>query len=448
MFCIKIIPLTYWIEEKFEEIKKFLESAHPTFSRSINDEIEAIIRLYPDIYREIKEKILSKSLELAKETRNKVEEVKGEILNKIKVKKVSQTQDFMNKPVIGSDTSSNTLPISNVKMYAISGVSIYIKDGEVKDIKSLTDIIDSKRVVDLFNGSLESDILEETISDANTELEDVEMRFIVSALREAYLCELARKHLEELIEKGENVYAIIIDGPFSISQWYEKVPGEIRRKAIKKLIDERNNLMDACKKTDTLVLGVVKRGRGRYIHHLLDIAESSDFSDQVLFHQILNYRERTETFNISEGIRRWRKRNELERHKRSIISEEALKAKEKDLEEKVRSEKLLINRLNYDIFGFFIKTSPDELTQPIRIEFPEYLKDRDDEIASFVVSTSMRCRNPAYIDGLPFAVAISHMKTKLSSILMREIYGHTLAKIYQDFRDLKLLPPEWGERPW
>ncbi|HIP66505.1 MAG TPA: DNA double-strand break repair nuclease NurA [Candidatus Nanopusillus sp.] len=448
MFCIKIIPLTYWIEEKFEEIKKFLESAHPIFSKSVSNEIEAIIRLYPDIYREIKEKMLDKSIELAKDAKNKIRELREEILNKIEIKKVRRTQDFMNKPVIGCDTSSNILPISNVKIYAISGVSIFVKDRDIKDIKSLTDIIDSKRIVDLFNGTLESDFLEETISDADIEFEDVELRFVVSVIREAYLCELARKHLEELIDKGEDVYAIIIDGPFSISQWHDRVPGEVGKKAVKRLIDARNNLMDTCKKTDTLALGVVKRGRGRYIHHLLNIAEKSDFSDQVLFHQILNYCERTETFNITEGIRKWRMRNELKKYKRSIIFEEKLKIKEKELEDKVKSDNLLINRLKYDILGFFIKTSPDELTQPIRIEFPEYLKDREDEIASFVISTSVRCRNPAYIDGLPFAVAISHMKTKLSSILMREIYGHTLAKIYQDFRDLKLLPPEWGERPW
>ena len=448
MFCIKIIPLTYWIEEKFEEIKKFLESAHPIFSKSVSNEIEAIIRLYPDIYREIKEKMLDKSIELAKDAKNKIRELREEILNKIEIKKVRRTQDFMNKPVIGCDTSSNILPISNVKIYAISGVSIFVKDRDIKDIKSLTDIIDSKRIADLFNGTLESDFLEETISDADIEFEDVELRFVVSVIREAYLCELARKHLEELIDKGEDVYAIIIDGPFSISQWHDRVPGEVGKKAVKRLIDARNNLMDTCKKTDTLALGVVKRGRGRYIHHLLNIAEKSDFSDQVLFHQILNYCERTETFNITEGIRKWRMRNELKKYKRSIIFEEKLKIKEKELEDKVKSDNLLINRLKYDILGFFIKTSPDELTQPIRIEFPEYLKDREDEIASFVISTSVRCRNPAYIDGLPFAVAISHMKTKLSSILMREIYGHTLAKIYQDFRDLKLLPPEWGERPW
>ena len=446
MFCIKIIPLTYWIEEKFEEIKKFLESAHPIFSKSVSNEIEAIIRLYPDIYREIKEKMLDKSIELAKDAKNKIRELREEILNKIEIKKVRRTQDFMNKPVIGCDTSSNILPISNVKIYAISGVSIFVKDRDIKDIKSLTDIIDSKRIVDLFNGTLESDFLEETISDADIEFEDVELRFVVSVIREAYLCELARKHLEELIDKGEDVYAIIIDGPFSISQWHDRVPGEVGKKAVKRLIDARNNLMDTCKKTDTLALGVVKRGRGRYIHHLLNIAEKSDFSDQVLFHQILNYCERTETFNITEGIRKWRMRNELKKYKRSIIFEEKLKIKEKELEDKVKSDNLLINRLKYDILGFFIKTSPDELTQPIRIEFPEYLKDREDEIASFIISTSVRC--PGYIDGLPFAVAISHMKTKLSSILMREIYGHTLAKIYQDFRDLKLLPPEWGERPW
>ena len=446
MFCIKIIPLTYWIEEKFEEIKKFLESAHPIFSKSVSNEIEAIIRLYPDIYREIKEKMLDKSIELAKDAKNKIRELREEILNKIEIKKVRRTQDFMNKPVIGCDTSSNILPISNVKIYAISGVSIFVKDRDIKDIRSLTDIIDSKRIVDLFNGTLESDFLEETISDADIEFEDVELRFVVSVIREAYLCELARKHLEELIDKGEDVYAIIIDGPFSISQWHEKIPGEVGKKAIKRLINARNNLMDTCKKTDTLALGVVKRGRGRYIHHLFNIAEKSDFSDQVLFHQILNYCERTETFNITEGIRKWRMRNELKKYKRSIIFEEKLKIKEKELEDKVKSDNLLINRLKYDILGFFIKTSPDELTQPIRIEFPEYLKDREDEIASFIISTSVRC--PGYIDGLPFAVAISHMKTKLSSILMREIYGHTLAKIYQDFRDLKLLPPEWGERPW
>ena len=445
---MRIIPLTYWIEEEFEKIKKFIESTHPVFGRSISDEIETIIRLYPEIYRETKERLIEKSLKLAKETRDKIEAVKNEVLSKIQVKKVQQSQDFMKKPVIGCDTSSNALPIATAKMYAVSGISVFVKEREVKDAKALTDVIDSERVIDLFGSPLELDILDGAISDEHTEFEDVELRFIVSALREAYLCELARKHIEELTEKGEQIYAVIIDGPLSISQWYEKVPGDIRKKAVQALIDARNSLMDTCKKANALLLGVVKRGRGRYIHHLLDIAELSDFSDQALFHQILNYCERTETLSITEGIRRWRKEDELKRYKKNVKSQVKLKAIEKRLEEKVKTDRLLINRLNYEILGFFIRTSTDQLTQPIRIEFPSYLKDRDDEIASFVVSTSMRSQSPAYIDGLPFAIAISHVRAKLSSMLMREIYGHALVKIYQDFRDLKLLPPEWGERPW
>ena len=443
---MRIIPLTYWIEEEFDRIKKFIESAHPIFSRTISNEIEKIIRLYPEIYRETKEKLIEKSLKIAKETKDKINAMKDDLLNKIHIKKVQQSQNFMEKPVIGCDTSSNTLPIATVKMYAISGISVFVKEREVKYVKALTDVIDSERVVELLGIPLESDILDGMITDEHTEFEDVELRFIVSALREAYLCELARKHLEELMEKDENIYAVIIDGPLSISQWYEKVPGDIRKRAVQVLINARNDLMDVCKKAEVLLLGVVKRGRGRYFHHLLDMDELSDFSDQALFHQILNYCERTETLSITEGIRKWRKEDELKRYKKDAKSQ--VKLIEKRLEEKIKTDILLINRLNYEILGFFIKSSPDQLTQPIRIEFPHYLKSRDDEIASFVVSTSMRCQNPAYIDGLPFAIAIPHIRAKLSSMLMCEIYGHVLVRIYQDFKDLRILPPEWGERPW
>lgn len=87
---MRIIPLTYWIEEEFEKIKKFIESAHPVFGRSISDEIETIIRLYPEIYRETKERLVEKSLKLAKETRDKINAVKNEVLSKIQVKKVQQ----------------------------------------------------------------------------------------------------------------------------------------------------------------------------------------------------------------------------------------------------------------------------------------------------------------------------------------------------------------------
>jgi len=333
-------------------------------------------------------------------------------------------------------------------MYAISGISVFVKNKEIKHVKALADIIDAERVIKLLSGALESNVLDETLSDEHVEFEDVELRFIASALREAYLCELVKKHLEELIEKEENVYAVIIDGPLSISQWYEKVPGDLRKRAVESLINARNNLMDFCKEANILLLGTVKRGRGRYIHHLLGIADISDLSDQALYHQVLNYCERTETFNITEGIRKWRKEDELKRYEKGTISKEKLIEKERKLEEKVKSDKLLINRLNYEILGFFIKTSPDSLTPPIRIEFPSYLKDKDDEIASLVVSTAVRSTSPAYIDGLPFAVAIAHVKAKLSSTLMREIYGHALVKVYQKLKDLKLLPPEWGERPW
>ncbi|RLI84268.1 MAG: hypothetical protein DRP01_08225, partial [Archaeoglobales archaeon] len=128
---MRIIPLTYWIEEEFDRIKKFIESAHPIFSRTISNEIEKIIRLYPEIYRETKEKLIEKSLKIAKETKDKINAMKDDLLNKIHIKKVQQSQNFMEKPVIGCDTSSNTLPIATVKMYAISGISVFVKEREV-----------------------------------------------------------------------------------------------------------------------------------------------------------------------------------------------------------------------------------------------------------------------------------------------------------------------------
>ncbi len=116
---MRIIPLTYWIEEEFDKIGKFIESAHPIFGKSISDEIGSIISLYPDIYRETKEKLIEKSLKLARETKEKIESIKKDVLNKIQIKKVQQSQDFMEKPVIGCDTSSNILPITTTRMYAV-----------------------------------------------------------------------------------------------------------------------------------------------------------------------------------------------------------------------------------------------------------------------------------------------------------------------------------------
>ncbi len=445
---MKIIPLSYWIEEEFEKIRKFIESAHPILGRSIGDEIESIARLYPNIYNETKNKVIQKSLKIAEEIKAKMGSIRNEVKQKIEIKKSSPSLEFMEKPVIGCDTSSNVMPISTARLYTVSGISAYIKDKEIKEVKTLTDIIDSERISEIFECDAEIDLLEGALSDEFFGFEDVEIRFIVSALREAYLCELAKRHLEEVIDDGENVYAMVIDGPLSISQWYEKVPGTVRKKAVEMLINARNELMETCRKNDVALLGIVKRGRGRYFHHLLGISQLSNLSDQSLFHQILDYGERTETLSVTEGIRIWRKSDELKRAMKNLKSKEKIKAKEKEIEEKVKSNSLLINRLRYEILGFFIKTSTDELTQPIRIEFPSYLKDRDDEISDFIISTSVRSKYPAYINGLPFAVAVTHVKARISSMLMREIYSHTLAKVYQDFKDLRLLPPEWGERPW
>jgi len=156
---------------------------------------------------------------------------------------------------------------------------------------------------------------------------------------------------------------LLIDGPLSVSQWYNLASADVAKLAVAELIQSRNDLLNAGSKTIQL-MGVVKKSDSMYFQKGYDLEAS--FSDQFLFNQLLNFGERTETISITE----------------QILS--------------AATGAVLMEKLNHQIHEFYIKTSRNPLTPPIRVEFPDYLKDQENTLASYVLSTSVESLDYKY----------------------------------------------------
>jgi len=237
-------------------------------------------------------------------------------------------------------------------------------------------------------------LAEVLVEDAS--MPEPEFRFIESAKRESMLPLSATHHL--MTKADDDVKLVLIDGPLGIFQWYKEIwPTEKVKETVDELIEAKNNIMQLCKEKEILLLGVVKRGRATYFHNYFNLID--EFIDQFVFHNVLDYGNRTESISIKTAVEKWKPA--------------------------AKREELLINRLKYDIRGFYIKTSDNPLTPPIRVEYPEYLLEKEDEIASYVLSTAI-LSNDRDFDGLPKAQCIAHRECTITKKVMEEIFKEQL----------------------
>lgn len=352
------------------------------------------ISLNPELYKELMadaSRVLENEI---KQASRELRRIEGEFREYIKVEKVKLQENLKMLPAIGSDASRCLMPILVSRAALISGIALRYPD-EAKP-----------------------SILKEAISIPPSEMNHSVFRFYVSAKCES-LIPLSVQH--QLLKYGASKI-IVIDGPLSLSQWYKEVPVKVKKavKAINELLEARGNLMKICHKMGIPVIGVVKRSRSRYFHNYLGLADKSHYSDQYIFHQILKYAQKTGSISITQAIIKWRS--------------------------KVKPKDLLITKLPYEIYGFYIKTSRNPLTPPVRVEYPEYLRDEEDWIASYVLSTAVQTYDPEF-DGLPVIQCLAHKNVKITSRIMWEIYKERLYEISRRGGDLKLLVPMKGYSP-
>jgi hypothetical protein len=224
----------------------------------------------------------------------------------------------------------------------------------------------------------------------------------LGAVRESMI---PRAVLDQLSRYGP-ADIILIDGPLSISQWYNLASADVARSAVLGLIQSRNDLLNAGAKDGIDLIGVVKRSESMYFQKAYGL--SGTLSDQFLFNQVLRLGERTEEISITE----------------QIISAAAGAA--------------LVEKMDHQIYGFYIKTSRSPLTPPLRIEYPDYVRDRVDDLASYVLSTSLESFDFKY-DGLPQAQCIAHRDGKVTKDAMSAIVQEQIAKMSSSEENLRRL---------
>jgi hypothetical protein len=347
------------------------------------------ISAQPELYKELRKKALDALSNIASTAQKQLENIQRNVKEKIKLFPVKYNKSFNEFDVLASDASSYPIPLIISRLTMLSGITIRLP---------------FKR-----KASILADVLVESAT-----MEQTEFRFIESAKRESMIPLSITHHIVK--NSDDKVKVALVDGPLSISQWYKEVwKSEKVKKSVTELIESKNRLMQLCKDKDMLLLGVVKRSRATYFHNYFNLID--EFTDQFVFHGILEYGQRTESISMRKAIQQWKP--------------------------KAKPGELLINWLSYDIRGFYIKTSDHPLTPPVRVEYPEYLKDREDEIASYVLSTAI-LSNDREFDGLPKAQCIAHRECKVTKRVMEEIFKEQLFRTTSQKGILDILAPVRG----
>jgi len=359
-----------WLQQELEKRGiTFTEEDYQEIIRRLQE--REWISAQPELYKELRKKALDALSSIASTAQEQLEDIRKDVKKKVRLSRVKKIATLSELEVVSSDASSYPVPLLLSRVTLMSGLTIRLPLKEKASI-----------------------LAEVLVEDAS--MPEPEFRFIESAKRESMLPLSATHHL--MTKANDSVKLVLIDGPLSVSQWYKEVwRSEKVRKSVDELIEAKNNIMQLCKDQEILLLGVVKRGRSTYFHNYFDLLDQ--FIDQFVFHNVLNHEYRTESISIKKAVEKWMR-----------------EAKHKEL---------LINKLRFDIRAFYIKTSDNPLTPPIRVEYPGYLREREDEIASYVLSTAI-LSNDREFDGLPKAQCIAHRECTITRKVMEEIFKEQL----------------------
>ena len=290
---------------------------------------------------------------------------------------------------LGADASSCPLPIGMMNVAFISAMA--------------------------FREGSDPIIMRDLITASHEKMGKREFKFFYQVQAEALIPVASIEHIKTHGKPG----CVVIDGPLSASLLIRKVPyrrglshevyQSMQNKAYQ-LIRLRDQLIELCYKMRIPIFSVVKRCTSKHFLAWYGLKDICPYTDQFIFHQLLDYGQRTASISISKAI------------------------------EKQGAETYA--RFN-DIYGFYIKTSKNPLTPPIRVEYPEYLVGMEEWIAKYVLTTSLTTYD-AEFDGLPKAICIVHKDAKITKTIMREIYKRAVTKILEENINPKLLGSLWG----
>ena len=333
--------------------------------------------IYPDLFVDLRARAnetLSSRLEQASAM---LRDSASEVRDKVKIRSVNVRPELRMKSCIAADSSSYPLPFAISRMALIGAIAIRHPTRQPVSVAG--------RLLEL-----------------EPKFSFNDFQVYLGAVRESMI---PRAVLDQLSRHGP-ADIILIDGPLSISQWYNLASADVARMAVLELIQSRNDLLNLGAKDGVDLIGVVKRSESMYFQKAYGL--SGSLSDQFLFNQVLKFGERTDEISITE----------------QIIS--------------AATGATLVEKMDHLIYGFYIKTSRNPLTPPLRIEYPDYVRDRVDDLASYVLSTSLESFDFKY-DGLPQAQCIAHRDGKVTKDAMLAIVQEQIAKMSSSEESLRLL---------
>jgi len=357
---------------------------------SILEEAGKITTIHSELYAGLLKDSTTSLSEMAKEAQQKISTLKRTLEERgLKIIDVARDEKMWTLRALGADASSCPIPMGMAKAAFISAIA-YV-EGRPPII--LRDLVKVK-------------------SDA---MASREFKFYYQVLAEAFIPVACIRHMNEYGKPD----CVVIDGPLSASSLLIRIPYrkglreevyyEMQEKA-HQLIRIRDELIRKCYELDVPIFSVVKRCTSRHFMAWYNLKNDSPYTDQFVFQQLLEYGQRTDAISISKAI------------------------------EMQGAETFA--RFN-EIYGFYIKTSRNPLTPPIRVEYPEYLRGREDWIASYVLTTSLTTYE-AEFDGLPRSVCLTHKDSKITKTIMREIYRRGIIKLLDEGVNVKLLGLIWG----
>lgn len=346
--------------------------------------------IHPELYAGLLRDTIEQLPKITEATRKEASSLRKMLESEgLEIHDVSKDESLWALKTIGSDASSCPIPIGLMKAAYISGMAFGEENPPI--------------------------IVRDLVMVSNDEMGGREFKFYYQVQAEALIPVTCIRYIKE----NEEPDCIVIDGPLSASLLLRRIPyrrglkqevyQDMQKKA-HQLIRVRDQLIEFCYKIGIPIFSVVKRCTSRHFLAWYGLKDVFPYTDQFSLHQILDYGQRTGSISISRAI------------------------------EKQGAEPFA--RFN-EIYGFYMKTSMNPLTPPIRVEYPQYLAGREDWIASYVLTTSLTTHE-AEFDGLPKPLCLVHKDVKITKAIMKEIYRRVVTKMLDEGADIKLLGSFWG----
>jgi hypothetical protein len=223
---------------------------------------------------------------------------------------------------------------------------------------------------------------------------------IVSLRREAKLFETSASFL---MNRG-SADLVLVDGPLAFGNWWANKGEKQDRSA---LVSSINLLLNLCAEKGVSVAGVVKRANARYLINYLGLRQMTNLSDAFVLLQMLKPGERTEIFSPKEALKR------------------AMRAAP------------FMDQIDHPIYSFYLRSSPNCLFPPIRIDIPEFMLDSVDALAGYCYSTAVH-------EGIPLAIVKADEEVRVTKNFVDEIYSELIPRLENRFGASSLAAREWG----